>query len=78
MEATNVYYNVIVRRMLGNDNRVKDFSSYDEAYQYYLSKCNDHNCLDNAEFRCGDDKPNLMAGGTGYDYRIELEEVIED
>ena len=72
---TTTTYKVNVNRTNGNDSRFIDFGTFKKAYAYYLDKCNDTNCLDNAEQTTGAEM-NLSAGGRGYDYIIELE-VIE-
>ena len=70
MTPTNSY-TVTTSKMNGSSTRFMNFNSFNKAYDYYLNKCNDENCIDNAEQSTGAEM-NLTAGGVGYDYRIEL------
>lgn len=64
--------------MNGNDTRSKNFTSYKDALCYYSDKIYEHNISENdAEWPAKGAEVELSAGGRGYDYRIEIEEVTE-
>lgn len=52
----------------------KTFKNHKEAYSYFLDVCDDLNIPQTWT----DAEMNLDAGGRGYDYRIELEEIEEN
>lgn len=70
-------WRVNVTKMNGKDNRYSDFTLYSDALNYYSEKISEHNISDNdCQWPADGAEVELSAGGRGYDYCIDIEEVI--